>query len=59
MAQAAGVPVAAAGWAHRIPKIERFMRAHCAVYFETVADFRLHVLSRVGIAAPTSEDRST
>jgi phosphoglycolate phosphatase/pyrophosphatase PpaX len=48
MAQAAGVPAAAAGWAHRIPEIERFMRAHCVVYFETVADFRCYVLSRAG-----------
>ncbi len=38
MARAAGVPVAAAGWAHQIPEIRRYMEAHCVAYFETVAD---------------------
>ena len=37
MAQAAGVPFAAAGWANDIPEIETFMRKNCDRYFKTVA----------------------
>jgi phosphoglycolate phosphatase/pyrophosphatase PpaX len=44
MSQAAGVPVAAAGWAHRIPEIESFMRQSCIAYFETVSQFRQFVV---------------
>ena len=44
MARAAGVPVAAAGWAHRLAPIERYMREHCLAYFESVADFREFLL---------------
>ena len=32
MARAAGVPFAAAGWAHAIEKISSFMRRHCDFY---------------------------
>ena len=32
MARAAGVPFAAAGWAHEIEKISSFMRRHCDFY---------------------------
>ncbi|MBI5486719.1 MAG: HAD hydrolase-like protein [Deltaproteobacteria bacterium] len=44
MAEAAGVPAAAAGWAHRLAPIERFMREHCVAYFETVGAFGEFVL---------------
>ena len=44
MARAAGVPVAAAGWSHRLAPIERYMREHCLAYFESVADFREFLL---------------
>lgn len=36
MAQACGVPFAAAGWANDIPEIEAFMRERSALYFKTV-----------------------
>ena len=39
MAQAAGVPFAAAGWANDIPEIERFLRGSCERYFKRVEDF--------------------
>ncbi len=35
MAAAAGVPFAAALWAHRIPEIHAFMREHCDRCFDT------------------------
>ncbi len=38
MAQAAGVPFAAAGWANDIPAIENFMRANCERYCKTVGE---------------------
>lgn len=38
MARRAGVRAAGAGWAHRIPAIERWMREHCDAYLPTVAD---------------------
>jgi phosphoglycolate phosphatase/pyrophosphatase PpaX len=44
MARAAGVDMAAAGWAHSIPEIERYMRGNCTVYFERVADFAAFIL---------------
>ncbi len=37
MAQAAGVPFAAAGWANDIPEIESFMRRNTPRYFKTVS----------------------
>ena len=40
MAQACGVPFAAAGWANDIPRIERFMRQNCDLYFKTVPELR-------------------
>ncbi len=45
MSQACGVPVAAAGWAHRIPEIHRYMSEHCLVYLESVQEFRALILS--------------
>ena len=39
MARAAGVPVAAAGWANDIPEIEQFMRENCGLYFKKVVEF--------------------
>jgi phosphoglycolate phosphatase/pyrophosphatase PpaX len=44
MALAAGVPVAAAGWAHDIPAIRSYMQANCVAYFERVADFADFIL---------------
>ncbi len=38
MANAAGVPFAAAGWANDIPQIETFMRQNCGLYFKTVEE---------------------
>jgi phosphoglycolate phosphatase/pyrophosphatase PpaX len=45
MAQAAGIDVAAAGWAHDIVPIRAFMRRYCIAYFETVRDFADHIVS--------------
>ncbi len=38
MARRAGVPFAAAGWAHDIEKISSFMRRHCDFYLKEVKD---------------------
>lgn len=38
MSQVTGVPVAAAGWGHRIPVIREYMEKHCLAYFESVAE---------------------
>ena len=40
MAQAAGVPFAAAGWANDIPEIESFMRRNTPRYFKTVSELK-------------------
>ena len=40
MAKRAGISIAAAGWSHRIPLIERYMRRHCMVYLETIDELR-------------------
>lgn len=37
MAKASGVPIAAAGWGHRIPEIRAYMEAHCPFYLEDIA----------------------
>lgn len=44
MGHSAGVPVAAAGWGHRIPRIQSYMREHCVAYLPTVADFARYIL---------------
>lgn len=44
MAKAAKVPVAAAGWAHRIPEIQDYMKSQCDLYLERVEDLAGHVL---------------
>lgn len=44
MARRAGVTAAGAGWAHRIPEIQQYMRAHCLACFETVLEFRRFLL---------------
>jgi phosphoglycolate phosphatase-like HAD superfamily hydrolase len=44
MAEAAHVPVAAAGWAHQIPEIRTYMEAHSVVYLETIEAFRDFIL---------------
>lgn len=36
MAKIVGVPAAAAGWSHRIPIIEQYMRENCIAYLESV-----------------------
>lgn len=48
MAQAAGVPCAAAGWGHRIPEIERYMRSSCVAYLESVEQLAAFVLQGAG-----------
>ena len=45
MAHNAGISVGAAGWSHKIEAIERYMRRNCQVFFESVADFRQHILA--------------
>lgn len=45
MAKATSVPVAAAGWAHRIPEIQEYMRENCLAFFENVEDFVNFILS--------------
>jgi beta-phosphoglucomutase-like phosphatase (HAD superfamily) len=47
MAKAAGVPAAAAGWAHDIPAIREYMQRECVAYFRTVEEFRRYVLRAV------------
>ncbi len=44
MAARAGVRAAAAGWAHSIPQIEAWMRAHCEAYLATVGDLERFLL---------------
>jgi len=44
MGQRGGVAVAAAGWGHRIPRIEAYMREHCVAYFPAVRDFAAYLL---------------
>jgi phosphoglycolate phosphatase/pyrophosphatase PpaX len=39
MSRATGVTIAAAGWAHRIPEIQTYMRENCEHYFESVEQF--------------------
>lgn len=38
MARRAGVDAAAAGWAHRLPEIEGYMRRECRFYLESTAE---------------------
>lgn len=45
MGQRTGVPVAGAGWAHRIPVIREYMLRHCIAYFAEPAQFREFILS--------------
>ncbi len=44
MSRAAGVDIAAAGWSHRIPEIERYMRSNAAVYCSTIGELRSFLL---------------
>lgn len=48
MARRAGVSVAAAGWAHRIPRIETYMRRECLAFLERVED--LGIFLGLGLA---------
>ncbi len=45
MAQASGVPFAAAGWGHDILEIQEYMKKNSVIYFHTVKDFRMFILS--------------
>ncbi len=38
MAKSCCVPCAAAGWAHQIPVIQQYMKAHADFYFPAVKD---------------------
>jgi phosphoglycolate phosphatase/pyrophosphatase PpaX len=40
MSHATGVPIAAAGWSHRVAEIEEYMRAHSVAYCRRVEDLR-------------------
>lgn len=44
MAQAAGVPAVAAGWAHRLPAIRTYMEANTLGVLDTVEDFAAFIL---------------
>jgi HAD superfamily hydrolase (TIGR01509 family) len=45
MARAAGVEIAAAGWAHSIPEVEAYMRGNCMAFFRTVEEFARFILA--------------
>jgi beta-phosphoglucomutase-like phosphatase (HAD superfamily) len=40
MAEASGVAFVAAGWSHRVPEIEAYMRKHCDAYLTGVEELR-------------------
>ncbi|HWQ09094.1 MAG TPA: HAD family phosphatase, partial [Holophaga sp.] len=44
MARAAGIPSAAAGWAHHLPEVRDYMRTNTLGILETVADFAAFIL---------------
>lgn len=44
MAQAAGVPSVAAGWAHRLPAIRTYMEANTLGILESIEDFAAFIL---------------
>jgi beta-phosphoglucomutase-like phosphatase (HAD superfamily) len=46
MSRATGVPFAAAGWSHRVPEIEQYMRANAFAYCARVDDLRSLLLDR-------------
>jgi len=45
MSRATGVPAAAAGWSHRVPEIESYMRANAVAYFSRIEDLRTFLFS--------------
>ncbi len=45
LSRACGVEFAAAGWGHRVPQIETYMRANSSVYCESVEDLRAVLFS--------------
>ena len=48
MAQAAGVDIAAAGWAHQIPEIMEYMKENCTYFCETLEELRAVILGGNG-----------
>jgi beta-phosphoglucomutase-like phosphatase (HAD superfamily) len=46
MSRTTGVAIAAAGWSHRVPEIERYMRANARFYCATVEDLRSFLLEQ-------------
>jgi beta-phosphoglucomutase-like phosphatase (HAD superfamily) len=38
MGRSSGVPVAGAGWSHRVPEIKQYMQANTVAYFEEIAE---------------------
>lgn len=56
MAQAAGVPFAAAGWANDIPEIESFMRSNSPLYFKTVEALHRYLFEDKPLSAPLRSD---
>ena len=45
MGKAARIPVAAAGWAHSISAIQKFMKKNCIAYLQSVEDFADFILT--------------
>jgi beta-phosphoglucomutase-like phosphatase (HAD superfamily) len=58
MSVASGVAIAAAGWGHRVPEIEAYMRANSAAYCARVADLRALLLEAQRAAWPPPGSRS-
>lgn len=60
MARDAGVAFAAAGWSHRIPEIESYMRANSTLYCASIDELRAILLPSRAPAAvrPVTPDRS-
>lgn len=44
MSRASGVEIAAAGWGHDLPLIEKYMKKHCVAYFSNVEEFGNFIL---------------
>jgi beta-phosphoglucomutase-like phosphatase (HAD superfamily) len=51
MSRATGVAIAAAGWSHQVPEIERYMRANARCYCASIQDLRAFLLETPQTAA--------
>ena len=45
MSRSSGVSIAAAGWGHSIPVIQKYMEANCETYFRSIEEFRQFLFS--------------